>query len=120
MATSKAQVLAWVVLLVGVAAAAGGFWYWHQTTKSHGRMATNMPGMEMGSVSMGTPAKSTQVPGHAEVRLPSEIQQRIGVTVGQVEEAPLRMSVRTVGIVKPNETKVAEVHLKTEGWVHQL
>jgi Cu(I)/Ag(I) efflux system membrane fusion protein len=30
------------------------------------------------------------------------------------------MSVRTVGIVRPNETKVARVHLKTEGWVEKL
>jgi Cu(I)/Ag(I) efflux system membrane fusion protein len=77
----------------------------------------NMPGMDMGSMPMGKPS---EVPGHAEVTLPGEVQQRIGVTVGRVEEAPLRMTVRTVGIVQPNETKVAHLYLKTEGWIEKL
>src|SRR5438445_1688553 len=85
-----------------------------------GGMDMSMPGMDMGSMKMGEPAKPSQVPGHAEVTIPGEVQQQIGVTVGKVEEAPLRMSVRTVGIVQPNETKIAKVHLRTEGWIHQL
>ena len=47
-------------------------------------------------------------------------EQRIGVMVDKVKEAPLRMSVRTVGIVQTDETKVAHVHLKTEGWVDKV
>ncbi len=30
------------------------------------------------------------------------------------------MTIRAVGIVRPNETKVAHIHLKTEGWVEKL
>jgi Cu(I)/Ag(I) efflux system membrane fusion protein len=30
------------------------------------------------------------------------------------------MRIRTVGIVRPNETKVTHIHLKTEGWVQKL
>src|SRR5207249_9112452 len=37
-----------------------------------------------------------------------------------VEKGPLKMSLRTVGIVRPDETKVARVHLKTEGWAEKL
>src|SRR5207244_11772398 len=77
-------------------------------------------GMEMECMQMGEPGKPSEVPDHAEVTIPGEVQQRIGVTVGKVEEAPLRMSVRTVGIVQPNETRIAKVHLRTEGWTHQL
>jgi Cu(I)/Ag(I) efflux system membrane fusion protein len=54
------------------------------------------------------------------VTLPYEVQQRIGVTVGEVEKGPLVMTVRTVGIVQPNEKKIARVHLKTEGWVEKV
>src|SRR5437867_1532148 len=59
----------------------------------------NMPGMgmDMGDMEIGSPSA---VEGHAEVKIPAEIQQRIGVTIGQVERAPLRMSVRTVGIAQ--------------------
>ena len=48
------------------------------------------------------------------------MQQRIGVTLGQVEQTPLIMRIRTVGIVRPDETKLAHIHLKTEGWVAKL
>ncbi len=30
------------------------------------------------------------------------------------------MKIRAVGIVRPDETKVAHIHLKTEGWVEKL
>jgi Cu(I)/Ag(I) efflux system membrane fusion protein len=86
----------------------------------HGGMDMNMPGMDMGPKSMGQSDMSSDVPGHAVVMIPPDVQQRIGVTTGVVEKAPLRMSVRTVGIVRPDETKVAHVHLKTEGWVDKL
>jgi len=95
-------------------------WVHHLTHRDKGGMDMNMPGMDMGSMPMGQGGKASQVPDHAEATIPGEVQQRIGVTVGKVEEAPLRMSVRTVGIVQPDETKVAHVHLRTEGWIHKV
>src|SRR5207245_83708 len=86
-------------------------------------MDMNMPGMNMPGMNMGTMAsseKASSVPGHAEVNIPYEVQQQIGVTFGRVEMTPLRMSIRTVGILQPDETKVARVHLRTEGWVATL
>jgi Cu(I)/Ag(I) efflux system membrane fusion protein len=83
-------------------------------------MAMDMPGMGTGPMAAGHGGASSGVPGHAVVVIPPDLEQRIGVTVGRVEKAPLTMSVRTVGIVRPNETKVARVHLKTEGWVEKL
>ena len=66
---------------------------------------------------MGTPST---VPGHATVMIPGELQQRIGVRIGQVEKGPLTMSVNALGIIQPNETQVARVNIKTEGWVDKL
>jgi hypothetical protein len=54
------------------------------------------------------------VKGHAEVTIPGEVRQRIGVTVGKVEQAPLRMTIRTIGIVQADETKVAHVGEDTQ------
>ena len=78
-----------------------------------------MPGMQIPSPRDASTAKSS-LPGYAELGLAPGIQQRIGVTLGRAEETPLEMVVRTVGIVRPNETKVAHIHLKTEGWVEKL
>ena len=91
-------------------------------------MDMNMPGMNMGAMPRmnmpSTPSRqgngSPAVLGRDELTVPFDVQQRIGVTIGQVEMAPLRMSVRTVGIVRSDETKVSHVHLKTEGWVEEL
>ncbi len=42
--------------------------------------------------------------GYAEVHVGPDVQQRIGVTLGKVEQTPLTMTIRAVGIVRPNET----------------
>jgi Cu(I)/Ag(I) efflux system membrane fusion protein len=123
----------WLAALAVLAALAAGVWFaqthgwlkqgytWVQhRLAGHGTSGgsgMDMPGMDMGSMEMGEP---TDVAGHAEVMLPGGVRQRIGVTVGNVKESPLEMTVRTVGIIQPDETKVAHVHLKTEGWIEGL
>jgi Cu(I)/Ag(I) efflux system membrane fusion protein len=80
-----------------------------------------MPGMEMPKPADTTPtATGTPPPGYADVAIGQDIQQRIGVALGRVEQTPLTMTIRTVGIVRPDETKVAHIHLKTDGWVEKL
>ncbi len=129
MAANHRKWLIGSAIAAALLAAAAGLWFAHArgwlapveawvTGLWHGRPAagaetagTDMAGMDMG------PNATSPVPGHEDVSIPYEIQQRIGVTVGRVEEGPLRMSVRTVGIVRPDETRIAHVHLRTEGWV---
>jgi membrane fusion protein, copper/silver efflux system len=72
----------------------------------------SMPGMDMPGM--------TVPPGYTEVKVSQEVQQRIGVTLGKVERTPLKMNIRAVGIVQPDETKIAHIHVKTEGWVDKL
>lgn len=130
----------WVTRIVGlviVLAISGGLWIarergwltplWEGVRPSSatgernrhedGSMA-DMPGMDMGA--MPEPSESPGVPGYAEVEVAPEVQQRIGVTFGRVERAPLRMSVRTVGIVRPDETRTFHIHVRSEGWVEKL
>ena len=42
-------------------------------------------------------APSSNVPEHAAVMIPGELQQRIGVRTGRVEKGPLDMSVEADG-----------------------
>src|ERR1019366_4335676 len=80
-----------------------------------------MPGMDM-STPAPKPASANGAapPGYAPIRVSPEVQQRIGVTLGRVERTPLIMATRTVGVLQPNETKIAHIHVKTEGWVEKL
>jgi Cu(I)/Ag(I) efflux system membrane fusion protein len=84
-------------------------------TGSHG--AT--PGMEAPKPA-DAPAPKGTLPGYSEIGIAPSVQQRIGVTLDKVVETPLIMTVRSVGILRPNETKVAHIHLKTDGWVEKL
>jgi membrane fusion protein, copper/silver efflux system len=65
-------------------------------------------------------APASHVPEHAAVMIPGELQQRIGVRIGRVEKGPLDMSVEAMGIVRPDQTRVAHVNIKTEGWIDKL
>ena len=92
-----------------------------------GQMPDDMPGMVMPKKAQPAPpaATSSATPsalpsGHARVAIGPDVQQRIGVTIGKVEMTPLVTTIRAVGIVRPDETRVAHVHLKTEGWVEKL
>jgi Cu(I)/Ag(I) efflux system membrane fusion protein len=126
-----AKWLRWLAALAVVAVLGGGLWYgyrqgwlssayhWvtggHPKTSGQGGMGMNMPGMGGQQA-----AERSGLAGLAVVQIAPELQQRIGVTTGEVRKEPLRMSVRTVGIVRPNETQVARVHLRTEGWVKDV
>jgi Cu(I)/Ag(I) efflux system membrane fusion protein len=77
----------------------------------------DMPGMDMAKMPQSAPSGTE---GLSAVSIGPAIQQRIGVTLGKAEVTPLLMRIRTVGIVRPNETTVAHIHLKTEGWVQKL
>ena len=90
-------------------------------------MTADMPGMDAPTMSMPTKpdaanssSAASSPSGYAPIALGHDIEQRIGVTIGKVEETPLTMTIRAVGIVRPDETRVAHVHLKTEGWVDKL
>lgn len=72
-----------------------------------------MPGMEGMEMDGGMADRS-------EVIIAPEVQQRIGITTARVESGPMQMAIRTVGIVVADETKVAHIQLKTEGWVEKL
>ncbi len=57
------------------------------------------------------------VEGRVAVRIPLERQQLIGVTTDLVREIPLERSVRTVGRVAYDESRVQHVHVKFGGYV---
>lgn len=82
-------------------------------------LAADVPGMAM-PAAVEKPASATTSRGLAEVQIGPDIQQRIGVALGAVEHTPLTMTIRSVGIVRANETRIAHIHLKTDGWVEKL
>jgi len=60
------------------------------------------------------------IPGYASIKLSAGRQQMTGVTVEQVQLMDLENSIRTVGRVVPDETRLHHVHTKFEGFIEEL
>jgi Cu(I)/Ag(I) efflux system membrane fusion protein len=74
-----------------------------------------MQGMENMS---GMAGMSGMTPGM--VMVGPEKQQLTGVRIATVERRPMIRTVRTVGTITYDETKVTHVHSKIEGWIDKL
>src|SRR5579883_2031426 len=61
--------------------------------------------------------KAEGIPGRGAVELSSLQQQLINIRVTPVVSAPATKTIRAVGIITYDETKVAEVNSRVMGWV---
>jgi len=66
------------------------------------------------------PAPEAQVPGYGEVRLDPERVQLMGVTTQKLAYRQFTRTIRTVGIVEIDETRIAHVQMKWSGWIEDL
>jgi RND family efflux transporter MFP subunit len=66
------------------------------------------------------PGPAAPVPGLATVRIPTHKQQLIGVKTAPVTRAPFQRTVRAVGRVTYDETRLHHVHTKVAGYVERL
>lgn len=68
---------------------------------------------------MAAPAAAAVDP-RAEVTLDLRRQQLIGVRTAAVKREAFDKTIRTLGIVKYDETRLADINLKIEGWIRDL
>lgn len=68
------------------------------------------------------PAGAAETAGtsRAEITIDPRRQQLIGVRTVPVERRDLMATVRAVGVVRYDETRLADVNLKLEGWIRDL
>ena len=73
------------------------------------------------SAEMTDPERATAAgTPRAEIMIDPRRQQLIGVRTVPVERRALTATVRTVGLVRYDETRLADINLKLEGWVRDL
>jgi len=109
-----AKALGILVLAVGVFA----FGYWQgqgntkadSTASSHSSTEADAAGASMEGHDMGS----------GEINVSPEKQQLVGIRTAVAEVRPLVKKIRTVGIVTYDETRVAQVFSKVDGWVEKL
>jgi Cu(I)/Ag(I) efflux system membrane fusion protein len=71
-----------------------------------------------------TPAGGESMQGHdmtlGGVNVSPERQQLVGIRTATAEIRPMIQKIRTVGIVTYDETRIAQVFSKVEGWIEKL
>ncbi len=78
-------------------------------------------GMELVPVyEEGTAAATSTVTGYSNVKLSTDRQQLIGVQTGMTEMRSLGRSVRTVGRVAVDETRLYKISTKFDGYIEKL
>ena len=109
-----AKALGIIVLAVGVFA----FGYWQ------GQSNTKPDYTAPSQSSSEATAASGSMEGHdmssGGINVSPEKQQLVGIRTALAEVRPLIKKIRTVGIVTYDETRVAHVHSKVDGWVEKL
>jgi Cu(I)/Ag(I) efflux system membrane fusion protein len=60
------------------------------------------------------------VEGYAALELDAERVQRFGIRTEPVRREALTREVRTVGVVRTDETRESHVHVKWEGWIQEF
>src|SRR5581483_8782506 len=68
----------------------------------------------------GTTAGGPAPSGYANISLPPERQQLIGVQTGVAEVRPIGRTVRTVGRVAVDETRLYKITTKFDGYIEKL
>src|SRR6516165_2094305 len=129
-----------LILALGVAAGAGLVWahyaghlrplyhalgvhFAHQKTDQAAESTQAAPaGHVHGGMSMPKTggAEPSKIPGYALVTIVPERQQAIGVRTGKVEHGLLRMSIRAVGILEPDQSRLFRPHTRISGWVTKV
>jgi Cu(I)/Ag(I) efflux system membrane fusion protein len=108
------KILGLLVLIVGVFAV--GYWR-GQSNKAVDPSPASQQSTEMKS-------ESGAMEGHGmpsgSINVSPEKQQLVGIRTAVAEIRPLVKKIRTVGIVTYDETKVAQVFTKVEGWIDKL
>jgi Cu(I)/Ag(I) efflux system membrane fusion protein len=66
------------------------------------------------------PAMEKGIPGRAPVQLSNAQEQLINIRVTPVERAEATKTVRAVGYINYDDTKVADLNSKVKGWVEKL
>jgi Cu(I)/Ag(I) efflux system membrane fusion protein len=77
-----------------------------------------MPGMQPGQTP--TPAGTPVATPRGDVTIDARRQQLIGVRTVPATREPMQHTLRTVGIVRYDETSLADINLRLEGWIRDL
>jgi Cu(I)/Ag(I) efflux system membrane fusion protein len=66
------------------------------------------------------PSGESSLPGYVPVKITAERQQMMGILTEEAKVMDLEQSIRTVGLVTADETRLHHIHTKFEGYIEQI
>lgn len=108
-----------MILLITVAVAFGGaltysWGRWH--ARAPAPAAKKAPSVHLSSAAPANPEGTPR----AAIQLDTRRRQLLGVRLARVERGAIERPVRAVGIIRYDETRLADVNLKLDGWIRSL
>ena len=79
----------------------------------------NCPICGMNLTPMGIPTGGTEETFGSTVKIDPTVEQNMGIRTAEVEKRDLTQTIRTIGRIDYNESKVAHVHTKFNGWIEK-
>ena len=121
MRRSLKTILAVAAVLAALGVASYGIRAWNEKTRAAGAQVTHpaaMPDMPIA----GGHAQPTAPAGtpRGDVTIDPRRQQLIGVRTVPVKRQAVDQTIRAVGLVRYDETRLADINLKVEGWIRDL
>lgn len=104
--------------MVGAARHRRGFWW--AVAAAMGLVLAMACGGRAGEHDSRPMTKAPAAETPAGIEVDASKQQLIGVTYGLVERRDVRQTIRTVGTVTYDESRLADVTLKFHGWIERL
>jgi RND family efflux transporter MFP subunit len=95
----------------------------HPEVREHGPGKCPKCGMELVKEEPARQPAATPAPvetPRAGIQLDTRRQQLIGVRTARVEQGAIDRTIRAVGLVRYDETRLSDVNLKLDGWVQKL
>jgi Cu(I)/Ag(I) efflux system membrane fusion protein len=110
------KILVLLVIIVGVFAVG----YWRGQNDKTADHSTGSSSQQSADMKSGSGAMEGHEMSPGSVNVSPDKQQLVGIRTAVAEIRPLVKKIRTVGIVTYDETKVAQVFSKVDGWVEKL
>jgi Cu(I)/Ag(I) efflux system membrane fusion protein len=118
--TARGILKSLVLFLFGVGLVAGGYWWGRSQMSEHFATPTQSAAAKMEGMEGLKGMENADKTGSGSITVSPEKQQLVGIKTAVAEIRPLTKKLRTVGIVTFDETKVAQVFTKVDGWIDRL
>ena len=116
---SRKRIVLWIVAVILVAGAAVAYYNYRQNLPTP-IPAPNSAGSPMTAPKGGPQTGATTGPPEGAFQISPEKQQLIGVQYGTVEYQTISKTLRAVGKVAFDETKITRINPKVEGWIEDV